>query len=131
MNFRWIKYLGKGLSYLENWGIGVNYGWNYGPSKLLLHFIEYCLDQLNSQHTKIVVNSIMQYFEGHSQNLTFFGPPTTKWKLFAKLNGNHFLMVNIFKIHEYQTIGLMKMHNISKIWFVNIKFSLYKSLVYD
>ena len=31
---------GKGLSYLKNGGIGVSYCWNYGPSKLLLHFIE-------------------------------------------------------------------------------------------
>ena len=36
--------------------------------KLLLHFIEYRLDQLNSKHTKIEVNSTIQYFEGHSQN---------------------------------------------------------------
>ena len=31
---------GKGLSYLKNGGIGVSYCWNYGSSKLLLHFIE-------------------------------------------------------------------------------------------
>ena len=41
--------------------------WNYGSSKLLLHFIEYRLDQLNSKHTKIAVNSAIQYFEGCSQ----------------------------------------------------------------
>ena len=66
-NFWWIKYLGKGLSYLKNWGVGVNYCWNYGLSKLLLHFIEYCLDQLNSKHTKTAVNSTIQYFEGCSR----------------------------------------------------------------
>ena len=38
--------------------------WNCGPSKLLLHFIEYRLDQLNRNHTKIAVNSAIQYFEG-------------------------------------------------------------------
>ena len=38
--------------------------WNYEPSKLLLHFTEYRLDQLNSNHTKIAVNSAIQYFEG-------------------------------------------------------------------
>ena len=36
-------------------------------SELLLHFIKYHLDQLNSKHTKIAANSII-----------FFGPPTTK-----------------------------------------------------
>ena len=131
--------LGKVLSYSKNWGIGVNYCWSYGPPKLLLHFIEYRLDQLNKKHTKITVNSTMQYFEGSSQKkcllkVWIFGPPTTKWrpcKIFAKLNGNHLLMANIFKLHEYQTFGLMKMHNMKKIWFANIKFSLWKSLVYD
>ena len=67
LNFQWIKYLGKGLSYLKNWGIGVNYCWNYGPLKLLFHFIEYRLDQLNSTHKNIAVNSAIQYFEGCSQ----------------------------------------------------------------
>ena len=33
-------------------------------------------------------------------------------------------MANIFKPHEYQTFGLIKMHNMSKIWFANSKFSL-------
>ena len=46
----------KGLSCLENGGVGVNYCWNYWPSELLLHFIEYCLDQLNNNHTKTTVN---------------------------------------------------------------------------
>ena len=123
--------MGKGLSYLRNWGIGVHYCWNYGPSKLLLLFIEYLLDQLNSKHTKIAVNSAMQYFEGCSQmsakSLKIFGLPTTKWwpcKIFAKLNGNHLLMANIFKLHEYQTFGLMKIHNMCKIWFASKIFSL-------
>ena len=131
--------LAKVLLYLKNWGIGANYCWNYVSSKLLLHFIKYLLDQLNKKHTKIAVNSTMQYFEGSSQKkcllkVWIFGPPTTKWrpcKIFAKLNGNHLLMANIFKLHEYQTFGLMKMHNMRKIWFANIKFSLWKSLVYD
>ena len=39
----------------------------YGPSKLLLHFIEYRLHPLNSKHTKIAVNSAIQYFEDYSQ----------------------------------------------------------------
>ena len=124
--------MGKVLSYLKNGGIGVNYCWNYGPSKLLLHFIEYRLDQLNKKHTKIAVNSTMQYFEGSSQKkcllkVWIFGPPTTKWrpcKIFAKLNRNHLLMANIFKLHKYQTFGLMKMHNMNKIWFANNKFNL-------
>ena len=32
------------------------------PSKLLLHFIEYRLDQLNRKHTKIAVNSAIHEF---------------------------------------------------------------------
>ena len=138
LNFYWIKYLGKGLSFLRNGGIGVNYCWNYGPLKLLLHFIEYRLDQLNKKHTKIAVNLTMQYFEGSSQKkcllkVLIFVRPTTKWqpcKIFAKLNGNHLLMANIFKLHKYQTFGLLKMHNMSKIWFASNKFSLWKSLVF-
>ena len=51
-------------------------------------------------------------------SLKFFGPSTTKWrsyKVFAKLNGNHLLMTNIFKLHKCQTFGLLKMLNMSKI----------------
>ena len=59
--------MGKGLSYLKNGGLGVNYYRNYWPSKLLLHFIEYCLDQLNNKHTKTVVNSTIQFFENRNQ----------------------------------------------------------------
>ena len=57
----------------------------------------------------------------------FFDLPTTKWqpcKIFAKLNGNHLLVANIFKLHEYQKFRLMKMHNMTKVSFVNNKFSL-------
>ena len=122
--------MGKGLSYLKNWGIGVNHCWNYGPSKLLLNFIEYGLNQLK-KYTKIAVNSTMEYFEDSSQKkclvkVWIFGLHTTKWwpsKIFAKLNRNHLLMANIFKLHKYQTFGLMKMHNMSKIWFRNDKFN--------
>ena len=38
-----------------------------------------------------------------AKSLKFFGRPTTKWrssKTFAKLNGNHLLMANIFIILE-------------------------------
>ena len=77
---------------------------------------------------------IFQYFESSSQKkcllkVWIFGPPTTKWrpcKIFAKLNGNHLLMANIFKLHKYQTFGLVKMHDMSKIWFANSKFNLLK-----
>ena len=132
--------MGKGLSYLKKWGIGVNYCWNYGPSKLLLHFIEYRLDQLNSKHTKIAVNSTIHYFEGCSEKKCqlkvwsfLVHPPQNGGPVnfFAKLNGIHVLMTNIFKLHEYQTFGLMKIHNMCKIWFANKIFSLWKSLVYD
>ena len=66
--------------------------------------------------------------------MKFFNPPTITWqpcKVFPKLNGNHFSMVNIFKLHKYQTFGLLKMYNMSKIWFANNKFSFWKSSVYD
>ena len=69
-----------------------------------------------------------------AKSLKLFSPPTTKrqpCKVFAKLNGNHLLMASIFKLHEYQTFGLMQMHNMCKIWFANNIFSLWKRLVYD
>ena len=62
-----------------------------------------------------------------AKSLKFFGLPNTKWwacKIFTKLNRNHLLLANIFKPHEYQTFGLMKMHNMCKIWFANKMFSL-------
>ena len=61
------QHMGKRLSYLQKWVIGINYCWNYEQSKSLLQFIEYRLDQINSKHTKIEVNSATQYFEGYSQ----------------------------------------------------------------
>ena len=136
-NFYWIKYLGKGLSYLKKM--------RYKVQLLLrLRAVEvatsYRLDQLNSKHTKIAVNSTIQYFEGCSQKKCLLKvwsflvhPPQNSGtvKFFAKLNRNHVLMTNIFKLHEYQTFGLMKIHNMYKIWFANKIFSLWKSLVYD
>ena len=125
--------MGKDLSYLKKWGIGVNYCWNYGPSKLLLHFVEYRVDQLNSKHTKIAVNSAIRYFEGCCQEKCLL----KIWRFLVhspqnggpvKFLGNWteiiFLMANIFKLHEYQTFGLMKMHNVYKIRFANKIFSL-------
>ena len=67
LNFQWIKFFGKGLSYLKKWSIGVYYCCNYRPSKLVFQLIEYRLDQLNNKHTKKSVNSAIQYFEGRSQ----------------------------------------------------------------
>ena len=61
-----------------------------------------------------------------AKSLNFFGPPTTKWRpcnIFAKFNWNQFLMTNIFKLHEYQTFGLMKMHSMSKIWFNSLRWN--------
>ena len=81
--------------------------------------IEYQLDQLNNKHKKIE-NTIFQKSllkEMSGKSLKFFGPTTTKrrsFKIFAKLNGNHLLVANIFKLHEYQTFGLMKMHNMTR-----------------
>ena len=54
-------------------------------------------------------------------------PPTKKWrfcKSFAKFNGNHLSMVNIFKLHKNQTFSLIKIRKMRKIWFANNKFSL-------
>ena len=59
--------MGKGLSSLKNDGIGVNCCWNYGSPKLLLHLIEYRLDQFNNKHTKTAVNSKIQVFESCCQ----------------------------------------------------------------
>ena len=107
--------MGKDLSYLQKWGVGVNYCWNYGPSKLLLHLVEYRVNQLNSKHTKIAVNSAIQYFEGYCQKKCL-------------------LKVWSFLIHPPQNGGpvkflrnwteIMKMHNMCKIWFANKIFSL-------
>ena len=61
--------------------------------------------------------------------MKFFGLPKTKWrscKIFAKLSGNHLLVANIFKLHECQTFGLLKTHNMSKIWFANKKIQFVK-----
>ena len=57
----------KCLSHSKNGGIGVIYCWNYGPPKLLLHFIEYCLEQLNNKHKKIAMDSTIHFFESHYQ----------------------------------------------------------------
>ena len=120
-----MEYLGKDLSYFKNWALGVNYCWNYGLSKLLLHFIEYRLDQLNNKHTKIAVNSKIQYFEGRFQKKCLL----KVWNFLVhplQNGGNHLLMTNIYKFHEYQAFGLMKMYNMSKIWFANKKFNLFR-----
>ena len=112
----------------KKWGIWVKYCWNYGPSKLLLRFVEYRLDQLKSKHTKIAVNSAIQYFKGCCQKKCllkvwrFLVHPTQHGgpvKFFAKLNVNHLLMANIFKFHEYHTFGLMKNKNFGKQNFEN------------
>ena len=103
LNFSWIKYLGKGLSYLKNGGIQVNYCWNYGPSKLLLYFIKYCLDQLNNKHTTTAVNSTIQFFQSRYQKKYL----VNVWSFLAqllqnggpvKLNGNHLLTANISRV---------------------------------
>ena len=132
-NFQWIRYLGKGLSYWKIEVYGFNYFWNYGSSKLLLQFIENRLDQLNNKahknSSKLGNTVFCRLFSKQmsAKRLKLFGPPTTKWrpcKVFAKLNENHLLMAHIFKLHEYQTFGLMQMHDMCKIWFASNIFSL-------
>ena len=123
--------MGKGLSYMKNWGIWVNYCWNYGPSKLLLQFIEYGLDQAHKNNSKLGNTIFWRLFSKQisAKSLKLFGPATTKWrscKVYAKLHGNHLLMASIFELHKYQAFGLMKMHNMCKIWFANNIFSLWR-----
>ena len=68
-----------------------------------------------------------------AKSLKFCVSPTTKrrsCKIFAKLNRNHLLTANIFKIHKYQTFGRMKMHNMSTTWFANNKFKCYEILLH-
>ena len=63
--------------------------------------------------------------------MKFFDLPTTKWqpfKFFSKLNGNHFLMANIFNLHKYQTFGLLKIHNMSKSLICQQKIQFVKKL---
>ena len=126
-NFQWIKYLGKGLSYLKNWGIGVCYCWNYWPSKLLLHWMLLRSTQKQALENSMKLDNALFWRplskEMCAESLQF---STTEWwpcNFFAKLNGNHLLIANIFKLHEYKTFDLIKMHNMSKIWFVNNKFN--------
>ena len=136
LNFYWIKHLGKGLSYWKNLGTEVNYCWSYRTSKLLLHFIGYSPDQLNNKPMKITANSKRQFSESHYQMkclvkvCSFSVHPPQRFKIFAKLNRKYILMANIFKL-QLQTFGLMKMCNMSKIWFGNNKSSLRKRLIYD
>ena len=126
-NFHWIKYLGKGLSYLKNWVIAVCYCWNYWPSKLLLHWMLLRSTQKQALENSMKLDNALFWRplskEMCAESLQF---STTEWwpcNFFAKLNGNHLLIANIFKLHEYQTFDLIKMHNMSKIWFVNNKFN--------
>ena len=125
----------KVLSHLKNWGIGVNYCWNYGSSKLLLHFIQYRLDHFNNRHTKIAVNSTIQFFKSHYQKKCLLKVfrcihhKMTALQYFLEIETK--LSFNTFKLHKYQIFPLMKIHNMNKIWFGDNKFSLWKSLVYD
>ena len=66
--------------------------------------------------------------------MKLFDPSTTKWrpcKVLAKLDGNHLLMANIFKLHKYQTFSLMKMHNMCKIGFANLFFENFSNLFFE
>ena len=69
------------------------------------------------------------------KNLCFLAAPFSKSKLltFGIFNESNIWakVYHVFKLREYQTFGLMKMHNICKIWFASNIFSLWKRLVYD
>ena len=99
LNFQWIKYFGKSLSFLRNEVIGVNYCWISRPLKLLLPFTEYRLDQPNNKHIKTAVIFWKPLSkEIFDKSLKFFDPSATKLqpcKFFVKLNGNRLLMANL------------------------------------
>ena len=88
---------GQRFIILGKWRLGVNYCWNYWPSKLFLHFIELRVDQLNKKHTKTAVNSAIQLFESRYQRkyLVKVGSFSAHPPQNFKLNGNHALMANI------------------------------------
>ena len=122
-NFLSVKYFGKGLLFLKIWHIRVNYCWSYGPSNLLFRFFRYRLGHLDKRQTKIAENSTIYFFwklapkQVFLESFKFFDQPTTKWwslKRFAKLNGNHNLMVNFSKLRKYQKFGLIELYNLSK-----------------
>ena len=123
----------KGLPHLKQWGIAVPYCWYYEPPKLLLRFIDYRLDHLKNKHTKIAVNSTVQFFENYYQKKclvkvwSFSAQPPqndSPLKFLQKVNRNNLFMTNIFKLHEHHTFGLMKMDNMKKTWFITINESL-------
>ena len=129
-NFLSVKYFGKGLLFLKIWLIRVNYCWNYGPSNFLFRFFRYRLGHLNNRQTKIAENSIIYFLKANTKTSD---PPTTKWrpfKFFAKLNGNHILITNFSKFRQYQTFGLIELHNLSKGQLTDRIFKLWKSCVY-
>ena len=71
---------------------------------------------------KVAVNLTTQNFESRYQKKIsaksfkfLVHPPQNDGQSFTKLNRNHLLMANIFKLDEYQTFGLMEVHNMSKI----------------
>ena len=118
----------------------VNYCWNYRPPTLLPHLIEYRLDELNNKDTKMPVNRAIKHFASCFQKNCL----VKVWSFLVNLPQNYkpvkflgnstetiFWWPIYFQTSKYQIFGLMKMHNMSKIWFANSKFSLWKSLVYD
>ena len=113
--YQWNKNLGKVLSYLKKWGVVVNYCWNYGPSKLLLHFIEYRLDQLNSKHTKIAVNSAIQYFEGCSWKKCLL--KVWRFLVHPPRNGGPVKFLRNRPKTIFLMVAIFKLSRISGFWF--------------
>ena len=113
----------KGLLFPKTWH-RVNHCWNYGPSNLLFRFFRYRLSHLTNRQTDKNSRKLDNTFfwkltpkQLLGESFKFFDPPTTKWytfKLFAKLNGNHIVMANFSKFYNYQTFGLIVLHNLSK-----------------
>ena len=135
-----VRYFRKGLLFLKNLHIRVNYCWNSGPSNLLYCFFHCRIGHLNNRKTRKAENWTIQFFwkltskQVLGESFKFFDPPTTKWRsfnFFAKLNGNHILMANFSKFRKYQTFGLIELHNVSKGQLADRIFKLWKSCVYD
>ena len=122
-NFLSVKYFSKSLLFREISHIRANYCRSYGPSNLLFPFFRYRLGYLDKIQTKIAENSAIYFFESQHQSKSFLKvssslthPPQDQdpLKCFAKLSGNHILMVNFSKLCKYQTFGLIELYNLSK-----------------
>ena len=91
--------------------------WGYRSQLVLFHFIEYRLRQLNNKHMKRAVNLTKQFFESRCQKkylikvwIFLAHPPQNDGPVifFVKLNGNHVLMANIFRLYKLRHLVYWK-----------------------